>query len=124
MKNATSETPERMYPPIAQYKNILTAASPMPVVLGNQLGSGSVLYTTEMKMNQIATVVCKADDINNIAVPKNPKFPAKHLSSAMHNSPSGAAVVGFASSSLTTGNAINSFPIRQEASANEIALHR
>ncbi len=51
MKKVTIETPERMYPPIVQYKNILTAASPMPIVLGNQLGSGNVLYTTEMKMN-------------------------------------------------------------------------
>jgi len=51
MKKATRETPERKYPPSVQYKNIFAAASPMPVVFGNQLGSGRVLYTTEMKMN-------------------------------------------------------------------------
>ena len=72
----------------------------------------------------MATVVCNADDINVIAFPKSPKFPAKHLSRAMHNRPNGAAVVGFASSSLTTGNAIKIFPIKKLASTNEIALHR
>ena len=72
----------------------------------------------------MATVVCNADDIKVIAIPKKPKFPAKHLSRAMHNSPNGAAVVGFASSSLTTGKAIKIFPIRQLVSTNEIVLHR
>lgn len=72
----------------------------------------------------MATVVCNADDMKVIAIPKKPKFPAKHLSSAMHRSPNGAAVVGFASSSLTTGKAIKIFPIRQLVSTNEIVLHR
>ena len=72
----------------------------------------------------MATDVCNADKMKVIAVPTYPKLPAKHLSNAMHRRPNGAAVVGFASSSLTTGKAIKSFPIRQLASTNEIVLHR
>ena len=72
----------------------------------------------------MATTVWAADERNVTACPKIPKFPAKHLSSAMHNRPIGAAVVGFASSSLTTGNAIKTFPTRQLANTNEIELHR
>jgi hypothetical protein len=72
----------------------------------------------------MATVVCNADDIKVIAAPTYPKLPAKTLSNAMHRRPNGAAVVGFASSSLTTGKAIKIFPIRQLASTNENVLHR
>ena len=73
---------------------------------------------------QIATVVCNAAERKVMTAPAAPKFPAKHLSNAMHKRPKGAAVVGFASSSLTTGKAIKIFPIKQLASTNEIVLHK
>ena len=73
---------------------------------------------------QANTVVCNAAEMKVMAAPTNPKLPAKHLSSAMHNNPNGAAVVGLANSSLTTGNAINNFPIRQLANTNEIVPHK
>jgi hypothetical protein len=53
-----------------------------------------------------------------------PKFPAKTFSKAMHSNPSGAAVVGLANSSLTTGNAMMILPTRKLLNMNAIVLHR
>ena len=75
-------------------------------------------------MNQMATIVCNADAPNTKLIPTTPKFPPNIFSKAIHSSPKGAAVVGFASSSLTTGNAIIILPIRDTASTNDIVLHR
>ena len=51
-------------------------------------------------------------------------MPAKTFSNAMHRRPSGAAVVGLASSSLTTGKAIAIFPTRKLLSTKAMASQR
>ena len=73
---------------------------------------------------QSATAVCRPDAMNVMAFPVYPKLPAKTFSNAMHKRPSGAAVVGLANSSLTTGKAIMILPTRKLANMNAIVLHR
>ena len=80
------------------------------------------------KMNEFTyqkvTAVCSPDAMNMMAFPVYPKLQAKTFSNAMHKRPSGAAVVGLANSSLTTGKAIMILPTRKLANMNAIVLHR
>ena len=73
---------------------------------------------------QHPTAVCSADATSVITSPMYPKFPAKTFSKAMHSNPSGAAVVGLANSSLTTGNAMMILPTRKLLNMNAIVLQR
>ena len=73
---------------------------------------------------QMATTVCNAEAPKVKLIPTTPKFPPNVFSIAIHSKPNGAAVVGFASSSLTTGKAIIIFPIRRDAKRIAMKLHR
>jgi hypothetical protein len=73
--------------------------------------------------HQQATTVCSAVAKNVIPMPIEPKFPPNTFSIAMQSRPNGAAVVGLANSSLTTGNAIIIFPKRRLLNMNDIVLH-
>jgi hypothetical protein len=56
-------------------------------------------------------------------MPTEPKFPPKIFSNAMQSRPNGAAVVGLANSSLTTGKAIRILPNKRLHNMKDIVLH-
>ena len=72
----------------------------------------------------IATAACNPLATYVTVLPTIPKLPANTFSSAIISRPSGAAVVGFASSSRTTGKAINVFPTRKLLKTKATVLQR